>query len=174
VTAAEAARDHRRLPLGTLGQRMGGKIAGAKERSVANHIAMAGGLALEASTASPRPRPILSCNPSRSRLSQWALPLLYRVRGHTQKTPLSLNFDSSGRDIVRRDRTSARGVESGMMPMASQNAILDRAAMQWKIEIPTTAVERKNFVPPYMASRGQTLPSANVMPLLLSPPASRL
>jgi hypothetical protein len=61
-----------------------------------------------------------------------------------------------------------------MMPMASQNAILDRAAMQWKIEIPTTAVERKNFVPPYMASKGQTLPSANVMPLLLSPPASRL
>ena len=67
------------------------------------------------------------------------------------------------------ERPARGGVESGMMPMAGQNAIFDQAAMRWKTEIPTAVIERKNFVSPYMTGEGQTLPSTSVMPLPLSP-----
>jgi hypothetical protein len=62
------------------------------------------------------------------------------------KSPVIPQLDGGYRGIVRPEiESSAAGkIEPGMMPMASQYAILDRAAMQRETEMRATVVERED------------------------------
>ena len=58
-------------------------------------------------------------------------------------------LDGCGRDVVcpQIERAAGAQVKAGVMPVASQNAVFDRAAVQWEAEMGTAIVEREDTAP---------------------------
>jgi len=67
-----------------------------------------------------------------------------RPRAHPDNAVAHL--DRSGRHVVGPgiERAAARKIEPRVVPMTSQDAFLDRAAMQWKAHVRAAVIERED------------------------------